>query len=33
MDTKVVQTVVDYASKQAAAGTGQLLLAATGAAR
>lgn len=33
MDTKVIQTVVDYASKQAAAGTGRLLLAASDAAR
>ncbi len=33
MDTKVIQAVVDYASKQATAGTGRLLLAASDAAR
>lgn len=33
MDTKVAQAAVDYTSQQAAAGTGRLLLAATGAAR
>lgn len=33
MDAKIVQAVVDYASQQAAAGTGRLMLAATDAAR